>query len=119
MSLLESQAQGQADLVQRLARQQWAHVLVGIEVDAEVARDLVPPLRPAAGAIAIGRQAKQRFALVVEFRCQRIELHHLLAQGSKFQVQAGAIRLLHAVQRRQAFGQLLTGCECTRVVLLA
>ncbi|MNP49655.1 hypothetical protein D3C76_1438560 [compost metagenome] len=46
-------------------------------------------------------------------------MHHLLAQGGKLQVEAGAIRLLHAVQCRQAFGQLLTGREGTRVVLLA
>lgn len=119
LRLLQRQAQGQAHLAQALPCQQRTNILVGIEVDADVARNLIPPLRPTTGAVAIGGQAQQGFAAVLVLGCQLSEVDHLVTQGAQLQKQSGTIRLRGATQGQQRLGHLLAGGKGAGVVLFA
>ncbi|MNR19736.1 hypothetical protein D3C85_1365450 [compost metagenome] len=115
--MLDRQAQGQAQLIERLPGQQWTNIVVGVEIDLEVLGQLGPPLRPATGAITISGQGSQRIGIAVELRRLGTELQHLLALGCQLQEQAGAIGLLDAVEGGQALGQLLARGKRPRVAL--
>lgn len=119
LGLLDSQAQGQAQLVQLLPGQQRTHVFIGIEVDLEVLGYFCPPLRQPAGTITVGGQGAKRIGVTVELGGLGAQLLYQLTLRSQFQEQASTVRLLSAVERGQAAGQLLAGGEGTRVALLA
>lgn len=118
LGLLQGQADGQAHLRQLLAGQQRTNVLAGIEIDADVARDLLPPQLPGAVAVAPGDIAGTAFAFL-EGRRERLQLVDLLAQRRQLHEQPGTVRLRQRAQGLEAGRQLGAGGIGAGIVLRA